>query len=156
MATVPDDTPDVVELAWGADELAFGDDLLVWGGDPSTIAGATITRLKPEQIIVAACRSIMVQAFPVYQEGKAILPSVVFSANSVVEQEGFQRKLVRQTFNLVMRAATYSEVIMLTEDVLNALRKFPGNRFRGVSAMNDGYAEQFGFRTRIVQIVIER
>lgn len=156
MPTETDDTPHIHEQAWGADTLAFGDDLLAWGGDASLLPVDSIARLKPEQLIVAACRSIMVQAFPVFQEGKIVLPSVVFACTGVVEQEGFQRRLEQQTYAITMRAQTYSDVIMLTEDVLAALRKVAANRLRGVSAMNDGYADSFDFRTRVVQVIIER
>lgn len=153
---MPDDTPAITEQSWGADQLAFGSSLLAWGGDASLLPVDVVARLKPEQLIVAACRSIMVNAYPVYQEGKVVLPSVIFACTGVVELEGFERKLLRQSYILTMRAETYSDVIMLTEDVLTALRKVAASRFRGVSTMSDNYGDDFGFRMRVVQVILER
>lgn len=143
---------------WGADELEWGDTLIGWGEPLSAIAEATISRLKPEQVIVAACRSIMVPAFPVFEVGAPpTLPSVVFASISAIEQAGFQRTLAQQIYAITCRAETYSECIMLAEDVYQALRKFPGNRVRGIIGFTDGYAEpNFDFRTRIMQVDIQR
>lgn len=155
MPTTPDDTPHQTELNWAADSLAWGNSLQAWGGDASLLTQVD-ARLRPEQLIVAACRSIMVESFPVFQEGKLVLPSVVFACTGVVELEGFQKTLTQQTYILTMRAKTYSDVIRLTEDVYHALRQVAANRFRGVSSMNDGFADEFEFRTRVMQVIIQR
>lgn len=142
---------------WGDDELAWGDDLLRWGEPVTTISAASSQRLTPEQVIVAACRSCPVPAYPVFQVGDPVLPSVVFACTGVIELEGFQRKLTRQTFAITIRHETYGGVVMLTERVHKALRCFPGNRFRGVSGFSDGYGEpDFAFRTRVMNVIIER
>jgi len=144
-------------LQWGADDLAFGDDLLGWGEPLTALAESTISRLKPEQVIVAACRSIAVQAFPVFEIGEPTLPSVVFASVSAVEQTAFQRILTEQIYAVTCRAKKYSDCIMLAEYVYQALRKFPSNRVRGIVGFSDGYAEpNFEFRTRIMQVTIQR
>ena len=140
---------------WAADDLAWGADLIGWGEPLDSIS---VGRLRPEQVIVAACRSIMISAFPVFEEGAPpTLPSVVFTSVSAIEQEGFTRTLVQQIFAVTCRAEKYSDCIMLAEDVYQALRRFPGNRVRGIIGFTDGYAEpNFDFRTRIMQVTIQR
>lgn len=144
---------------WGDDDLAWGDDLLEWGAPLSDIPIDSISRLKPEQVIVAACRSIQIPAYPVFQVGEPDVDngSVVFASTGSLEQEGFNKTVTEQTFAITVRHKTYGRTILLTERVYNALRKFPGNRVRSITGFTDGYAEpDFSFRTRILQAVIHR
>ena len=142
-------------LVWGGKPLAFGDALLAWGAPVSAVP-TTIGRLMPEQLIVAAARSIMLPAFPVFQEGEPTLPSVVFSAVGVEEIAAFERTLTTQSFVVSVRAESYSAVVQAAEDLYRELRSLPGNRVRSVGGFSDTYADDFSFRVRSLTVNIQR
>jgi len=143
-----------IEIAFGDTTIAFGDTLIGFGAPLSSIPSAILPRLYPEQVVVAACRSVRIPASPVYQKGDPILPSVVFASSGVLEQEGFQKKITEQTIEIMVRAAGYGECVESAWSVYSALRKFPGNRIRSVTGFTDVFDVELDYyeRTFFVQI----
>lgn len=150
----PRNTP-ARELQFGDDTLAFGDDLIAFGAEiPS--AGEVIRRLTPEQVVVMACRSESVNAFPVFQAGEVILPSVIFQSASATPVDALQRSIASQTLALTVRHEEYGKLVMTTERIYNALRKFPERRVRSILGFTDGFADDFSFYFRTLTVEIQR
>jgi len=160
MPETSDDTPAVTELAWGGEDLAWGDELLSWGGDVSTIPVSVVPRLLPEQVVVAAARSIELSAFPVVEivgKGAApTLPSVTFQSTGSVEQDGFQKTITAQTVIIAVRHASYGGLVQLTWQLYQALKRFPSGRVRQTSGFSDGFDDDFGVYVRTFTALIQR
>lgn len=141
-------------VLWGGRGLQFGAKLIEWG---APIEEVLLTRITPEQVLVACARSMRLPPFPVFEDsGDPTLPSMVYAAAGADELQAFERTMTTQTFVVSIRAKDYGEVVECCNDFYAKLRSYPGNRIRGVGGFTDIYADSFNFRVRTMQVVIQR
>lgn len=167
MAIVSGSTPD----ANSPQELAVGSRRLYHGARPWTF-GVPADRipvqepLTPERIIVRSARRVInanagapdgMPAYAVYEQGTPTLPSVVFEvAGSDIHESLAGNRPVRHNFLVTVRAKKYRDVCVLTQGMMDSLRKDPSGRVREIgSSLDDAFAPQFEYRMRQFSVVIQ-
>ena len=115
----------------------------------------------PEQLVYRVLSPLFANnaVFPVFEPAKSdndpvTLPSAVFRSSGFVDLAAFHRTPVAQNIEVIIRAASYSQVCGLAEDVYNALRK--EQRAKAISGFVDNDSDTLNFFERTFQVQITR
>jgi len=139
-------------------ELTYGASLLRYGASQLTFGVPLPLPTQPEKIIVRAAWEIGIPAYAVYQPGGvSILPSIIFQATGIIENETFARGLESQSFLIEVRAKRYEETVDLSNRFYESIRQIAGSRWNGLDgSWSDEYSSDLSYRARSFSINLRR